>query len=285
MIKHIGRFAPSPTGPLHFGSLFAAVVSYLHVKQQGGQWIVRIEDIDPPREQAGAREAILASLKAHGLHSDSTIVYQSGRYPNYAAALEQLTVQGRLYSCDCTRKQLANTPVYPGTCRHKVIHSHAVAQRLHVASEHDSYHDLFQGPQHCNPATDFGDVVLKRKDQLYAYQLAVVVDDIAQGVTEVVRGIDLIDSTWWQRELYRALGAKPPSYGHFPVIHAKNSEQKLSKQNLAQPIDNSLAAENLAEVFQLLGLKVLKQVPEAMLESARQHWKIKTIFGEKVLTV
>lgn len=266
------------------GSLLAAVVSYLNVKSKGGEWLVRIEDIDPPREQAGAREAILNSLEAHGLFSDRPIVLQSKRYAYYEHALHQLKTKQRLYRCHCSRKALAGQTIYPGTCRKKTDITPPYALRFLTLAETDAYDDAFQGKQQSNPKRDVGDVILVRKDHLYAYQLAVVVDDIEQGVTEVIRGIDLIDSTWWQRDLYRALGHQPPQYGHFAVLHAKNSDQKLSKQNLAPPINDNAAIENLVTIFRLLNLNVDKSTPALMLESAISQWSVKTIFGEKVLS-
>lgn len=273
MTEYRGRFAPSPTGPLHFGSLFAAVISYLDAKANGGSWLLRIEDIDPPREQPNAKNQILASLEQHGLQWDEPVIYQSQQSERYLAALSQLQQAGRLFWCNCSRKQLNEHPLYPGTCRDKkhALADHAV--RLLVETGNDSFEDLFQGTQCDDIHKHHGDVVLRRRDGLFAYQLAVVCDDIAQGITHVIRGIDLISSTFWQRELYRALIEPTPRYGHFPVILAPRTQQKLSKQNFAPAIKDADANRNLDRIFKILNLSIELDKPEVMLRQAVAQWQ------------
>lgn len=265
-----GRFAPSPTGPLHLGSLIAALVSYLDARQRQGSWLVRIEDLDPPREQAGAADAILRSLEAHGLHWDERLRYQSQGGEAYAAALEQLAAAEQLFWCRCSRKQLAGHEVYPGTCRGCRQPRADAAIRWQVPVGFERFNDRYQGQQSVDLAA-LGDVVLRRRDGLFAYQLAVTVDDLDQGITEVVRGIDLLDSTPWQRALFRSLGSTPPDYAHFPVLVDANG-QKLSKQNRAPALDDRKPGNNLQQALQHLGLSVAADRPEQMLLVAQQQW-------------
>ena len=265
----IGRFAPSPTGALHAGSLVAALASYLHARAQGGQWLVRMEDIDTPRCVQGADALILQQLTACGLHSDGQVVYQSERHAQYQAALDQLVAQGLAYPCGCTRKEIEATQntlrhhaaVYPGTCRAGLEGKPARAWRLNVQAVMDRYllakpcawHDERLGAQTQDVAREVGDFVLFRADGLWAYQLAVVVDDAAQGITQVVRGADLVDNTARQMLLQIALQLPTPRYLHTPLVLAANGE-KLSKQNGAQALDlaNPQAALNAAAA--VLGL-------------------------------
>ncbi|MHA7880410.1 MAG: tRNA glutamyl-Q(34) synthetase GluQRS [Saccharospirillum sp.] len=266
-----GRFAPTPSGELHLGSLLAAVISYLEARRNQGQWLVRMEDLDPPREQRGAADAILRCLEAHGLYWDESVLYQSRRYPAYEAALEQLHEQGVLFWCQCSRKQLRGHRVYPGTCRafHQPRPDSAI--RLRITDYHDGFIDGFQGEQSACPAGDFGDVVLRRRDGFYAYQLAVVVDDHEQGITDVVRGIDLLHASYWQQALYRQLGQSPPRWLHFPVLVGGDGE-KLSKQHRAAAIALTPPQENLMHVFSLLQLTVEAASPEQMLAQALAQW-------------
>jgi len=275
-----GRFAPSPSGPLHLGSLFAAVVSYLEAKAHQGQWLVRIEDLDPAREQAGASAGILATLVAHGLEWDERETYQSDRIELYRANLAILQQQDRLYWCQCSRKQLSGQAVYPGTCVHQRQALADAAIRFQVLREQDRFVDLFQGLQVCAPREQAGDVVVRRKDGLFAYQLAVVSDDISQGISHVVRGIDILDSVWWQRELYRALGATMPQYGHFPVLLKPGSEQKLSKQNLAPAVQNRTASANLVQIFRALGMDLAPDSPPQLLQQALAQWRSRPLFSQ-----
>jgi glutamyl-Q tRNA(Asp) synthetase len=243
-----GRFAPSPTGPLHFGSLVAALGSYLDAKAHGGQWLVRIEDVDTPRVVPGAADDILRTLERFGLHWDGPVLYQSSRIAAYEAVLDDLRARRLVFPCGCSRKDVGDR--YPGTCR---LGSREIRTwRFRVPGETVAFHDRRLGPQHQNVEEYCGDFVLKRADGLFAYQLAVVVDDAAQGITDVVRGEDLLDSTARQILLQRALGYPEPRYLHLPI--ATNAlGQKLSKQNGATALDPRRVPELLAEARGLLG--------------------------------
>lgn len=283
MTHYRGRFAPTPSGPLHFGSLFAAVVSYLDARANNGKWLVRIEDIDPPREQPGAADSILRTLEAHALTWDETESYQSNNTERYLYNLDVLHHQQRVFWCRCSRKDLSGYSVYPGNCRTNLQPLENSALRLLTVTEHDSFNDLFQGTQSANIKQQYGDVVIRRRDRLFAYQLAVVCDDIADNISHVIRGIDLMDSTYWQRELYRAFQRKMPQYGHFAVIHSADSDQKLSKQNLAPAVNDNCVQQNLAGVFQLLNLKVECAEPAEMLRQATEQWQRNKIFEQRTL--
>ena len=279
-----GRFAPSPTGPLHLGSLVAALVSYLDARQRDGAWLVRIEDLDPPREQSGAADAILRSLEAHGLCWDESVRYQSQRSEAYEEALRDLARMDQLFWCRCSRKQLAGFDVYPGTCRgHRQPRSDA-AIRWQVPEVIERFVDRYQGEQRIDLARALGDVVLRRRDGPFAYQLAVTVDDLDQGITEVVRGIDLLGSTPWQRALFRTLGATPPDYAHFPVLVADNG-QKLSKQNQAPALDDDRAVANLQQAFGYLGLAIEPDHPHNMLVQAQAVWPDQHLHGRQQITL
>lgn len=253
---YVGRFAPSPTGPLHFGSLVAAVASWLDARAAGGRWLVRIEDLDRPREQPGAAPAILRSLESLGLYWDGDPVFQSTRSARYEAALERLRMQS--YWCGCTRREIADSSlglasdgaqIYPGTCREGLAPGKAPrALRLNVGPEEIRFDDRVQGPQAQSIRTQVGDFVLKRADGVVSYQLAVVVDDAAQGVTDVVRGADLLDSTARQILLQRLLGCSTPRYLHVPVA-LNAAGEKLSKQTGAAPLSDSKAAIAAALAF------------------------------------
>lgn len=252
-IPYVGRFAPSPTGPLHFGSLLAALASYLDAKSNHGQWLIRMEDLDPPREMNGAKALIVKALDAHGLFSDQEIIYQSQRSDQYQQALAQLVKQHSVFPCTCSRKQLAEfNGVHFGNCRSRTLDANTQfawrfdSQQALTSKQqgHVSFHDQLQGDFSQSVAQTIGDFVVKRKDQLWAYQLAMVVDDYLQGVTHVVRGIDLIDSTLRQNMLHTALQYPLPKYAHIPVACADNG-QKLSKQNLAPALDLNTPQENL----------------------------------------
>lgn len=237
MTSYRGRFAPTPSGPLHFGSLVAALASFLDARRAGGEWLLRIEDIDPPRCPPGAAETILRQLEAFGLHWDGPIHWQHARDEAYAVALERLEALGRAYPCCCSRKQWRTHAVYPGWCRDGLrAPGEPAAWRLRsdLGLRPVVWQDRLFGEQRFDPA-DLGDVILKRKDGLWAYQLAVVVDDADQGITDVVRGFDLLDNTPWQRQLQQSLGLPEPRYLHLPLI-MNGDGQKLSKQNLAPPL-------------------------------------------------
>lgn len=254
-----GRFAPSPTGPLHFGSLVAAIGSYLDAKHHQGKWLVRIEDLDTPRTVTGAASDILGTLEAYGLHWDADIVYQSRRTAAYAEALHRLKDTGVVYPCACSRKEIADSAlqhgdelVYPGTCRNGIAQGRdARAWRVRVNDTRIAFKDRMQGNIAQDLATEAGDFVVLRADGLFAYQLAVVVDDAAQAITDVVRGADLLYSTPRQICLQQLLGLVTPSYMHLPV--AVNAQgQKLSKQTLARPVDRNNAVANIFDVLVFL---------------------------------
>lgn len=272
-----GRFAPSPTGPLHLGSLIAALASYLDARAADGAWLLRIEDIDPPREQAGAAQTILASLEAHGLHWDDSVMWQSARTDAYLAALDTLREQGSLFACRCSRAQTDELGNCAGEChtRH-AYHQGETALRVAVDAGYEAnWPDRWQGPQHWPIGGALRDFVVRRKDGLFAYQLAVVVDDAAQGITHVVRGSDLLDSTPRQMWLQHLLGFDSPRYDHLPVLTNREG-QKLSKQTHAPPLDDSRAPRNLRQALDYLGQPV---PPEeltdcaALLRFAAAHWR------------
>lgn len=255
-----GRFAPSPTGLLHAGSLTTAVGSYLQARSQGGEWLLRMEDLDPPREMPGASTAILRTLEALGFAWDGPVVYQSQRLDAYQQALDQLIALQRAYPCACTRREIAlaghaglDGIVYPGTCRAGVpAGRHGRAWRLRVPAGQTCFEDGVLGWIEQDVSACVGDYVLKRADGLFAYQLAVVVDDAWQGVNAVVRGADLLDSTTRQIVLQQALGVPTPSYVHLPVL-VNAAGEKLSKQTLAPAIRPDAAAAELRLALIRLG--------------------------------
>ncbi len=255
-----GRFAPSPTGPLHFGSLVAAVGSYLSARSQAGAWRVRMEDLDPPREMKGAADDILRTLEAYGFEWDGEILYQSRRRDAYEAALDVLRQQGALYACGCTRKEIADSsvhgiegPVYPGTCRTGLAAGRSArALRVHTDNVPIEYADRVQGRQQSPLESEIGDFVVKRADGFYAYQLAVVVDDAEQGITEIVRGADLLTSTPRQIHLQRLLGLPTPGYLHVPAVLNAQGE-KLSKQSHAEPLARTDPVPVLWQALAFLG--------------------------------
>ncbi|MBX3656181.1 MAG: tRNA glutamyl-Q(34) synthetase GluQRS [Ramlibacter sp.] len=307
---YTGRFAPSPTGPLHAGSLVAALASWLDARAHAGRWLVRIEDVDTPRCVPGAADLILQQLAACGLVPDEPPVWQSHRGALYQAALDQLLDQGQAYPCACSRKDIADAwaarglphqrhaeLVYPGTCRDGLHGRSARAWRFRTTENESNravalarrslsatkniaepvihWHDRRLGAQHQALATEVGDFVLRRADGLWAYQLAVVVDDARQGVTHVVRGEDLADNTPRQIALQRALGLPLPTYLHTPLVLGAHGE-KLSKQNGAQALDLSQPLQALARAGQVLGLPADATAPArtvgAWLEAALPHW-------------
>lgn len=259
---HRGRFAPSPTGPLHFGSLVAAVGSYLDACAQGGEWLLRMEDIDTPRNVAGAAADILKTLEAFGFEWDGPVLFQSTRLDAYAAALERLKRAGLAYGCACSRKEIADSArhaavdgglAYPGTCRAGLPPERSVrAWRLRVTDEEIAFADRLQGRVAQHLEHDVGDFVLLRADGLFAYQLAVTVDDAFQGISSVVRGADLLASTPRQIWLQRCLGFATPEYAHLPVA-ANAAGEKLSKQTRAAPLRTDRAAAELVGALRFLG--------------------------------
>lgn len=271
--RPIGRFAPSPTGPLHAGSVVAALASWLDARAQGGRWLVRIEDVDTPRCLPGMGEVILGQLAALGLLPDDTPLWQSTRGAAYQAALDGLLARGLAYPCGCSRREIEAAwaarglahdrfaeRVYPGTCRHGLQGKPARAVRLRTdidgAAVVVDWHDRRLGPQRQDVAQAVGDFILHRADGLWAYQLAVVVDDAAQGITDVVRGADLADNTARQIHLQRLLGVATPRYLHTPLVLAGDGH-KLSKQNGAAAIDTTQPLAVLQAAAAALGLPVL----------------------------
>ncbi|MGM0449917.1 MAG: tRNA glutamyl-Q(34) synthetase GluQRS [Pseudomonadota bacterium] len=246
-----GRFAPSPTGPLHFGSLVAALASFLDARACNGAWLVRIEDIDPLREAPGASQRILDTLKAHQLIPDEPVWYQSQRGDAYEAALADLRRMGRLYPCPCSRSELgSHGGRHPRGCRDHPDwqQPEPFALRFPVEDRNESWQDRILGQQPFRLERETGDVVLRRKEGFHAYHLAVVVDDIAQGINQVVRGQDLAELTPIHLCLYEALGETPPDYLHFPVV-CNEKGQKLSKQAGASAIDVSAAPRNISQAL------------------------------------
>lgn len=255
-----GRFAPSPSGPLHFGSLVAATGSYLDARAHGGEWLLRIEDVDAPRCSSAAADAILRALDAFGFEWDGVPLWQSRRGEAYAAALERLKRAGRVFPCGCTRRELADSllapdgaAIYPGTCRAALPAGRAArAWRLRVGDARIAFEDAVQGPIASDLAADAGDFVLRRADGLFAYQLAVVVDDAESGISDVVRGADLLLSTARQIWLQQCLGVPTPRYAHLPVA-VNAAGEKLSKQTLASPLDVARPVPALLAALQFLG--------------------------------
>ena len=279
---YVGRFAPSPTGPLHKGSLVAALASWLDARAHGGQWLLRMEDVDVPRCTKAAADSILHQLEALGLHWDGELAWQSLRTDRYRAALDRLITRGHAFACACTRRDLEHEPLaldgtrrYPGTCRGR-DDVPPRAWRFRVPPGEVTFHDAVQGPQSLDVAADIGDFVLWRADGYCAYQLAVVVDDAEQGVTDVVRGTDLLTSTPRQILLQRALGAAQPRYAHVPLVLAPNGE-KLSKQTLAAPLDPRNAVADLAEALCFLNHPPPDAVAgdrHSLLAWAIAHWQL-----------
>lgn len=295
-LSYCGRFAPSPTGPLHFGSLLAAVASYLEARTRGGRWLVRMEDLDRPREMPGASDAILRTLEAYGFAWDGPVLYQSQRGELYAAALERLRAAGLVYPCACSRSEIADSAlqgidglVYPGTCRGGLpAGKQARAWRLRVEDRDIACDDRIQGRIRQNLAHDVGDFVLKRADGLFAYQLAVVVDDAAQGINDVVRGADLLDSTPRQLYLQRLLGYPQPGYAHIPVA-ANAAGEKLSKQTLAPALDGKDAALQLWRALDFLGQAPDPQLRGASLSAlwtwACTHWRLAAVPARRSIVI
>lgn len=279
---YTGRFAPSPSGPLHFGSLVAAVASYLDARANQGTWLVRIEDLDPAREPESAAATILEQLADHGMLSDGPVLYQSQRLDAYQSALDFLRSGELCYSCYCSRQQVrAMGSVYDGHCR-TALHpkNKPSAIRLMVEDQSIEFEDLVQGIQAHNLMAETGDFIIRRKDGLFAYQLAVVVDDHFQGISHVIRGYDLLESTPRQIYLQRKLGYRSPIYGHVPVI-TNELGQKLSKQHFATPLGSQECRSMLHAAVAYLGLEPRanqrKLRVEEQLDWAIQHWDIQAI--------
>lgn len=276
-MSYIGRFAPSPTGPLHFGSLLTAVASYCDAKANHGKWLVRIEDTDIPRIYPNSETHILSCIDAFEFEPDAEIIFQKDRLAIYEQVLDQLKQQHAIYACQCTRKMLGSNHIYAGTCRDLNLDFAEQAIRLKVDDLLICFEDRLQGLQCSNLKDDLGDFVLKRRDGIISYQLAVVVDDYLQGITHVVRGADLLDNTARQIWLGSILNYPSLSYMHLPL--AMNDQgQKLSKQNLAQALDLSKASELLQQALLALGQpNVELNQPRIMLQQAVQQWDVNLI--------
>lgn len=276
-MPYIGRFAPSPTGPLHFGSLLTAVASYCDAKANHGKWLVRIEDTDIPRIYPNSEHHIRSCIDAFQFEPDAEIICQKDRLDIYVQVLEQLKHLDAIYACQCTRKMLGSNHIYVGTCRDLHLDFNNQAIRLKVADQLICFEDRLQGQQCSNLKHDLGDFVLKRRDGIMSYQLAVVVDDDLQGITHVVRGADLLDNTARQIWLGSLLNYPSLSYMHLPL--AMNDQgQKLSKQNLAQALDISKASNLLQQAILALGQPLVElDQPRIMLQQAVQQWDINLI--------
>lgn len=276
---YIGRFAPTPSGYLHFGSLLAALASFLDARKHGGTWLVRMEDLDLARNIPGAADHILRTLEAYGLHWDGDVLFQSERIALYHHSLNTLLENGQAFRCDCSRKMIAAAGgIYPGTCRARNLAAnveHAI--RVQVDDQQIGFIDRLQGCFSQNLSNDTGDFIVRRRDGIVAYQLAVVVDDIAQGITDVVRGADLIDSTPRQLWLYELLAQSPPRYLHIPLIVRADGE-KLSKRLASAPIDPVQAPATLFRALTALAQQPPTElrgapVPE-LLEWGIAHWQV-----------
>jgi glutamyl-Q tRNA(Asp) synthetase len=284
-----GRFAPSPSGSLHFGSLVAALASFLDAKSNQGKWLVRIEDIDPPREKVGASAAILSTLACYGLHWDEEVLYQSKQSTLYDEVLNGLKSADLSYHCQCTRADIKKIGgIYPGTCKSKHICDTNSAIRL--INHHGIFHfqDLIQGQVNTNQAIAAEDFILLRKDGLFAYQLAVVVDDIFQGISHVIRGCDLLEPSARQLSFYETLQCSPPKFGHFPIA-ATEKGFKLSKQNKATAIDNKNPIPSLVQALVFLGQQPPEELAYAsvdeLLNWAIYHWSINKIPKQKEIVL
>ncbi len=278
-----GRFAPSPSGDLHFGSLVAALGSYLDARHHNGTWLVRIEDIDPPREVAGASSAILNTLEQFGLCWDEPVVYQSQRHDFYQSELDKLIAQGVCYGCDCTRKMIMNGGgLYLGNCLNKDPDSLKTPHSLRFLNQHGiaKFEDRLLGTTTVNNDFANEDFILKRKDGLFAYQLVVVLDDIEQQITDIVRGSDLLEVTTRQMTLYQHLAVPFARYLHLPLAVTENG-LKLSKQNHAKALNLDDRKELLIQALAFLGQHNSSQYQdftiEQLLEYASKHWSIKDI--------
>src|SRR6056297_1849544 len=265
--RYIGRFAPSPTGPLHFGSLLAAIGSFLQARANDGAWLVRIEDMDPPREVPGAAKSQLETLARFGMFSDQPVVYQSRSSALHLSALARLRGRGLAFDCACSRRDLPSSGIYPGTCRDGIASGKtARSVRFRVPETSIEMVDRVFGPLSYPLRETCGDFVIRRADGLFAYQLAVVVDDIAAGATEIVRGSDLLDSSPRQQVIFEALAAPVPRWMHLPLVVASNGI-KLSKSSGADPIRQARPANALALVLEALG-----QRPPSGLRSLESLW-------------
>ncbi len=278
---YVGRFAPSPSGDLHLGSLYTAAASYLDARAHGGRWLVRMEDLDRPRVVAGSAAGILRTLSQFGFEWDGEVEYQSARLDRYAAALLELTGRGSTFECSCSRSQLADEERYPGLCRGgPLAPGKPTATRLRIEPGYLQFADRIQGMFRQDVAAAVGDVVLRRRDGVFAYLLAVVVDDAAQQVTHVVRGADLLDNTPRQIYLQRLLGLDRPAYAHVPLLTEPDG-MKLAKSARSVRVDALAAPQQLLSVLRLLGLDATPHIVGAPVSEiwpwAIQHWRIERV--------
>ncbi|MFZ5959931.1 tRNA glutamyl-Q(34) synthetase GluQRS [Pseudomonas knackmussii] len=275
--RYIGRFAPTPSGYLHFGSLVAAVASYLDARAVGGRWLVRMEDLDPPREMPGAQDAILQTLERYGFEWDGPVERQSSRGEAYEAVIQQWLLSGLAYACTCSRKQLEGTGgIYPGTCRNAQHDWHGdVAIRIRVPELEYAFIDRVQGEFRQHLGREVGDFIIRRRDGLFAYQLAVVLDDAWQGVTDIVRGADLLDNTPRQLYLQELLGIAHPRYLHVPLIIQPDGH-KLGKSYRSPPLPAEQAAPLLVRALRALGQAAPQALvhctPREVLDWGIAHW-------------
>lgn len=285
--SYVGRFAPTPSGYLHFGSLIAALASYLDARAVGGRWLLRMEDLDPPREMPGAQEAILQALEAYGFQWDGYMVRQSERLEVYNEVIDQLRQGGHAYACTCSRKQLeAFAGLYPGFCREAGRDTADAAIRLRVPDQIYSFSDRVQGQYSQDLAREVGDFVIRRRDGLIAYQLAVVLDDAWQGVTDIVRGADLLDSTPRQLFLQDLLGLPRPRYLHVPLIIQPDGH-KLGKRYRSPPLQPAEATPLLLRALRALGQPTPSELsdalPDELLTWATAHWDAERIPHSRTL--
>ncbi len=276
-----GRFAPSPSGPLHFGSLVAALGSFLSARSQGGEWLLRIDDVDPPREVPGAAAGILRTLENYHLLWDGPVLYQSQRFDAYEAALARLASAGHSYPCGCTRREIsAVSPnhIYPGTCRNSLPPGRqARALRVYCGAHELCFDDRLQGRQCRRLGREVGDFIVRRADGFHAYHLATALDDAFQQVSEIVRGADLLDATFPQLYLQRLLDLPQPAYLHLPVAVTAEGK-KLSKQTRAPAIDTFPPGETLGRALTFLGhpppVELHGAPPTELLDWAIAHWRM-----------
>lgn len=295
--KLAGRFAPTPSGPLHFGSLVTAVASYCQARAQRAGWIIRIEDVDTPRVVKGSADDILNTLEAFGFEWDGQVVFQSQRFEAYHAALQQLQDQDLIYRCACSRKQLKAQPhrngplglIYPGHCRFKSLQNSQLGQRLNLQNAGKVFFtDIHAGAQTLNLTDEVGDIVVKRRDGIFAYHLAVVVDDAFQQITQIVRGADLLNSTFVHIWLNRLLGYRDAEYLHLPLV-TNEKGSKLSKQTGARALDIKHKENLLLLALQFLGQPTPEPLKKAtaveILQHAITHWDISKIPAIKTCQV
>jgi glutamyl-Q tRNA(Asp) synthetase len=286
---YVGRFAPSPTGPLHLGSLVAAVGSFLDARKAGGRWLLRLEDLDTTRVIPGCSDEMLRTLESFGLNWDGPVEFQSQRISLYAEAFDALRSRGLTFECSCTRRDLGQLETgYPGTCRNGPTRNcGSTATRFRVQDVTVSFQDRVQGACQFDPRA-LGDPVIRRRDGVFAYQLAVVVDDNAQDVSDVVRGADLLQSTAWQIQLQQALSLAKPRYAHLPLV-VENAAGKLSKSRRSLAIDPARATAQLYDALHLLKhqppLELRKASPDELLAWATRHWNLDTVQGTKEIVV